>query len=51
MEDSSNAIRLQPNFEKAYHRRAHSYLALKNYKLAVADFERILQHNPNDAEI
>lgn len=38
IEDSNNALRLDPNYLKAHHRRGKAYLATKKYELAIKDF-------------
>jgi tetratricopeptide (TPR) repeat protein len=38
IEDSNNALRLDPNYLKAHHRRGKAYLATYKYELAIKDF-------------
>ncbi len=38
IEDSNNALRLDPNYLKAHHRRGKAYLATRKYELAIEDF-------------
>ena len=35
IDDSNNALRLDPNYLKAHHRRGKAYLATKKYELAI----------------
>lgn len=37
VKDSNDALRLDPLFLKAHHRRGKAYMALKKYALAVYD--------------
>jgi len=38
IEDSNNALRLDPKYLKAHHRRGKAYLATRKYELAIEDF-------------
>lgn len=38
IEDSNNALRLDPTYLKAHHRRGKAYLSTKKYELAIKDF-------------
>ena len=38
IEDSTNALRIDPTYIKAHHRRGKAYLATKKYELAIKDF-------------
>ncbi|OCH95131.1 protein phosphatase 5 [Obba rivulosa] len=42
------AIELDPNYVKAYYRRATCYLQTLKYKLAIADFKKILALEPQN---
>lgn len=51
IEDSNNALRLDPNYLKAHHRRGKAYLATKKYELAIKDFQAILEKEPENKDI
>jgi tetratricopeptide (TPR) repeat protein len=51
IEDSNNALRLDPNYLKAHHRRGKAYLATKKYELAIKDFQAILEKEPDNKDI
>ncbi|KZT08357.1 protein phosphatase 5, partial [Laetiporus sulphureus 93-53] len=42
------AIQLDPNYAKAYYRRATCYLQTMRYKLAIADFRKLLALEPQN---
>lgn len=50
IEDSNEALRIDPNYIKAHHRRGKAYLATKKYELAIKDFQIILAKE-NDKDI
>ncbi len=43
------AIKLNPNFARAYNHRGVAYAGKSEYNRAIADFSRAIQINPNDA--
>ena len=43
------AIRLKPDFAEAYDSRGNNYNKLKNYQLAIEDFNKAIQLAPNNA--
>lgn len=45
--DACKALKLDPTFVKAYHRRASAYLALKEWQKARDDFSKILELDPS----
>ncbi|KZT71004.1 hypothetical protein DAEQUDRAFT_666987, partial [Daedalea quercina L-15889] len=49
LSDASHAIQLDPNYSKAYYRRATCYLQTLKYKQAIADFKKVLALEPNNA--
>jgi tetratricopeptide (TPR) repeat protein len=49
IEDSGEAIRINPEFAEAYNNRGISYLNLSQYDLAVADFNEAIELNPTIA--
>jgi tetratricopeptide (TPR) repeat protein len=51
IKDSIDALRLDPNFLKAHHRRGKAYMALKRYDLAIYDLEKILEKEPQSKDI
>lgn len=51
IEDSNNALRLDPAYLKAHHRRGKAYLATKKYELAIKDFQAILEKEPDNKDI
>lgn len=48
LNDASTAIALDPNYAKAYYRRATCYLQTLQYKLAIADFKKLLTLEPQN---
>ncbi|XP_014212467.1 RNA polymerase II-associated protein 3 [Copidosoma floridanum] len=48
--DCTQAIKLDGNYIKAYHRRATARMELKRYKDAQKDFEKILELDPTNKE-
>eukprot|EP00823_Brevimastigomonas_motovehiculus_P000310 TRINITY_DN10400_c0_g1_i1.p1 TRINITY_DN10400_c0_g1~~TRINITY_DN10400_c0_g1_i1.p1 ORF type:complete len:513 (-),score=95.13 TRINITY_DN10400_c0_g1_i1:479-2017(-) len=48
IEDASSAIKLNPNFTKAYYRRGDAYLALCKYFPARADLLQVTKAAPSD---
>ena len=51
IEDSDNALKLDPSYLKAYHRRGKAYLATRKYELAIKDFQKILEKEPENKDI
>jgi tetratricopeptide (TPR) repeat protein len=51
IEDSNNALRLDPTYLKAHHRRGKAYLSTKKYELAIKDFQVILEKEPDNKDI
>jgi tetratricopeptide (TPR) repeat protein len=49
--DSTQALRLDPNFANAYSNRGNAYLRKRDYDRAIADYEAALRINPNDAGV
>lgn len=47
VDDASEALKLDPNFIIAYHRRAYALVKLKKYEAAISDFEHILSVQQN----
>lgn len=50
MADANKAIELNPNFVKAYYRRAISNMGIINMTEALKDFRTVVQKVPNDAD-
>ncbi|KAH9832170.1 phosphoprotein phosphatase [Rhodofomes roseus] len=48
LSDAAHAIQLDPNYSKAYYRRATCYLQTLKYKQAIADFKKVLSLEPNN---
>jgi len=48
--DANAAIKIQPNFAKAYYRRAAAYCALNKWKEAIKDFYQAHQISPADVD-
>ncbi|EMD37858.1 hypothetical protein CERSUDRAFT_50822, partial [Gelatoporia subvermispora B] len=48
LHDADMAIQLDPNYAKAYYRRATCYLQTLKYKQAIADFKKILVLEPQN---
>ncbi|KAH9935326.1 phosphoprotein phosphatase [Fomitopsis serialis] len=49
LSDAAHAIELDPNYSKAYYRRATCYLQTMKFKQAIADFKKVLALEPNNA--
>jgi len=47
--DAEQAIAVDPNFVKAYHRLGHAQFSLEDFKAAAASFERGLKLDPQNA--
>jgi tetratricopeptide (TPR) repeat protein len=45
----SEAIRLQPDFARAYNARGYVYLLKRDYQRALADFDEAVRLDPNYA--
>jgi lipoprotein NlpI len=45
----SKAIRLQPDFARAYNARGYAYLLKRDYQHALADFNEAIRLDPNYA--
>lgn len=50
IDDANAAIKIQPNFAKAYYRRAAAYCTLSKWKAAVRDFEAACKLLPGNTE-
>ena len=48
--DANKAIELNPNFIKAYYRRASANFALGKFKVALKDFESVAKAKPTDSD-
>ena len=48
IEDANMAIKIDPNFVKAYHRRALAYLKLNKYTEGLKDLQFLKQKFPED---
>lgn len=42
LEDANEALKLDPNYMKAYYRRATAYMALGKLKLALKDYDAVI---------
>ncbi len=49
IEDYNRALKLSPNYTKAYYDRGRSYYVIKKYDLAIKDFNRFIRFNPKHA--
>ena len=47
IQDFNEAIRLNPDFEKAYYDRGNAYIGKEEYDRAIQDFDEAIQLNPN----
>jgi tetratricopeptide (TPR) repeat protein len=50
LEDAETAIKMKPDYIKAYHRRGKAYSALNKLELAIRDFQYILEKEPNNKD-
>jgi Flp pilus assembly protein TadD len=48
IEDYTAALRIDPNYAKAYSNRGVAYYNKEDYRRARADYEKALQLDPND---
>lgn len=46
LDDANEALALNPDYLKAYHRRGKAYVALNKLELAIRDFQYILEKEP-----
>ena len=51
IEDANMAIKIDPNFIKAYYRRANAYLNLSKYAEAIRDYVLVKQKFPNEKNL
>lgn len=49
--DCEIAIKLNPDYVKAYHRRGKARFCLNDFKGALTDFEIVLKHEPSNSEV
>jgi len=49
--DSNSALKLDPTYLKAHHRRGKAYLAMREYEPAIRDFQAILEKEPDNKDI
>lgn len=50
IEDSNAAIKIKPDYLKAYHRRGTAYSSVNKYDLAIRDFQFILEREPENKD-
>ena len=50
IDDATKAITIDPNYVKAYYRRALCYLSIVKLPLAVADFKKVLKLEPQNQQ-
>ncbi len=50
IEDANHAIRLRPEYLKAYHRRGTAYYSTNKFDLAIRDYQFILEKEPENKE-
>ena len=50
LKDAEEAIELDPNFIKAYYRKASAHLQMGKFKEALADFKQVVRIVPDDAD-
>jgi serine/threonine-protein phosphatase 5 len=50
IEDANNAIKKDANYPKGYYRKGSAQFALGKYKLALANFKRVLEIVPSDQD-
>ena len=50
MADYTQAIRLDPKYLPAYANRGYVYYLLKDFESALADFDKILELDPQNAD-
>lgn len=48
--DFDKAIELDPNYLNAFNARAFCYAVLKNYKKAIEDYSKVIEHRPEVAQ-
>ena len=48
--DYSRAIKLKPDYAKAYYNRGNAHIDLRRYALAIADYTRTIRYQPDHAE-
>ena len=50
IDDANEAIKLNKDYIKAYHRRGKAYASLNKIDIAIKDFQFILEKEPNNKE-
>ncbi|VDD94811.1 unnamed protein product [Enterobius vermicularis] len=50
LEDAETALRIDPNYIKAYYRRGTANMALGKFKLALRDYDAVRKVRPNDRD-
>ena len=48
IDDANEALKLNPDFVKAYHRRGKAYAAMNKLEIAIKDFQFILEKEPSN---
>jgi serine/threonine-protein phosphatase 5 len=51
LSDATRAIKLDPNYVKAYYRRASCYMQTLRYQSAIADFKKVLALEPKNDQV
>lgn len=51
LDDANAALRIDPKYLKAFHRRGKAYFELRKYELAIKDFQYILEKEPDNKDI
>lgn len=50
IEDANTAIKIKPDYLKAYHRRGTAYSSTSKFDMAIRDFQYILEKEPENKE-
>ena len=50
IEDANTAIKIKPEYLKAYHRRGTAYSSINKFDMAIRDFQYILEKEPENRE-
>jgi tetratricopeptide (TPR) repeat protein len=48
LNDANSALKIKPDYLKAFHRRGKAYQALHRYEEAIRDYQLILEQEPHN---